>query len=50
MKSKKEKHEEAVERNTHYSTLSNAEKIALLDKKLGKNKGAKKQRNKLKNE
>lgn len=39
--------EEAVQRQEAYNKLSNEEKIALLDKRLGKDVGAKKQRNRL---
>jgi hypothetical protein len=39
--------EEAKERNTAFKKLSKEEKIAKLDAKLGKGKGAKKQREKL---
>jgi len=47
-KSRKAKRQkEAIERNSHYEKLSTEEKIHLLDKSLGKNKGAKKQREKL---
>ena len=38
---------EAVQRQEAYNKLSNVEKIALLDKKLGKDVGAKRQRNRL---
>lgn len=35
---------EAAERNEHWRSLSTAEKIASLDRRLGKGKGAKRQR------
>ena len=41
------KHKEAVERQEAYTALSLADKIALLDRRLGKGQGAKKQRAKL---
>ena len=44
------KKRQAVERQTAYAALSNDEKIAKLDAKLGKDIGAKKERAKLQKE
>jgi len=48
MKDKRLKREEAEKRQEIYNSLSIDEKIDKLNKKYGKNKGAKKQREKLK--
>ena len=50
MKIKEIKREEAVARQAEYNKLSKEQKIAKLDTKLGKGKGAKKQRRKLNND
>ena len=44
---RKTRQEEALERQEFYKALTPEEKIVRLDKKLGKGKGAKKQREKL---
>ena len=46
-KKKKERHENAAARQVEYKKLSKEEKITNLDNKLGKGKGAEKQRKKL---
>jgi len=47
VKNKQKRQAEAAERNEKYSNLTTAEKIARLDKTLGKGVGATKQRAKL---
>ena len=47
MKSKAEKRKEAKKRNAAWAKLSRKEKIASLDRRLGRGKGAKRQREKL---
>lgn len=44
---KLERHQRAVERNKERRTLSNAEQIQVLDRRLGKGVGAKKERERL---
>lgn len=48
MKSKEMKIEEAEERQLYYDALSPKQKLSKLDKRLGKNIGAKKEREKIK--
>lgn len=47
MKTKEQKRLEGKERNSYYQSLSTIQKKEHLDKKLGTNKGAEKQRAKL---
>jgi len=47
MKPKELKIREGQERNEYFRSLSNEEKLNSLDRKLGKDKGAKRQRGKL---
>lgn len=47
MKNQTEKKEKAIERNNYFKSLSREDKIKHLDDRLGKCKGAKKQREKL---